>query len=246
LELVAGRGFSKEFRTDESEALIINETAAREIGRESPLGKRLSLSGGQIKGHIIGVIRDHHFKSLHQRIRPVIIHISRSQYYYLMIKISPEDIDGTVSFIEERFKQFAPDWPFEYSFLEQNYKNLYEADENKGQLFRLALFYTIFICCFSIYGLLAYLIGYYRRKNLLKSLIVNIAVSFSAVCYASLMAWPAAYFFMNAWMEAYAYRVDTGIWPFIFAMLSLWTLSALVTLIAAGYHALTERVIKSD
>jgi len=247
LELVAGRDFSKEFRTDETEALIINETAAREIMIDSPIGKRLSTFYGPLKkGRVIGVLKDYHFMSLHQRIQPIVIHISRSQYYYLMIKISPDDAGGTISSIEEKFKQFVPDWPFEYSFLEENYKNLYEKDEYEGQLFRFALFCAIFFTCFSVYSLLAYLIGYYRRQKLLKPLIINIALSFPVVCYASLIAWPAAYIFMNKWLEIYAYRVDTGIWPFILATLLLFTISVLVTLIAGGYHALTTRIVKSN
>ena len=243
LELVAGRDFSKEFPEDESEAFIINETAARHFGMDSPIGKRLDVFSGEKKGRIIGVLKDYHFRSLHYRIEPtIVIHISRFPYYYLMIKISPDDVGGTVSFIEEKFKQFIPDWPFEYSFLEENYKNLYEVNENKGKLLRFALFYAIFISCFSVYGLLAYLIGYYRKQNLLKSLKINILLSFPVVCYTSLIAWPSAYIFMKKWAEIYTYRVDTGIWPFILAT----TLSVLVTLIAGGYHALTTRIVKSN
>ncbi|MCK4645953.1 MAG: ABC transporter permease [Candidatus Aminicenantes bacterium] len=247
LDLVAGRDFSKEIRTDESEALIINETAAREIMMDSPIGKRLSTFYGPLKkGRVIGVFRDYHFNSLHQSIKPIVIHINRSRYSHLMIKISPDDADGTISFIEGKFKQFAPDLPFEYSFLEENYKNMYEKDEKQGQLFRFALFCTIFFTFFSIYGLLAYLIGYYRRQKLLKPSIINIALSFPVVCYASLIAWPAAYLFMKKWLEIYAYRVDIGIWPFILATLSLFTISVLVTLIAGVYHALTTRIVKSN
>lgn len=246
LELVAGRDFSKEIQTDESEALIINETAARKIRIDSPIGKRLSTFYGPLKkGRIIGVLKDFHFSSLHQRIKPIVIHISRSRYSNLMIKISPDDGGDTISFIEGKFKQFAPDLPFEYSFLEENYKNMYEKDEKQSQLFGFALFCTIFFTFFSIYGLFAYLIGYYRRQKLLKPLIINIALSFFVVCYASLIAWPAAYLFMKKWLEIYAYRVDIGIWPFILATLSLFTISVLVTLIAGGYHALTKRVVKS-
>ena len=247
LELVAGRDFSKDFRTDEDEALIINETAARGIRMDSPIGKRLSTFYGPIKkGRIIGVLKDFHFRSLHQWIKPIVIHLNRSRYYYLMIKISPDDAGGTLSFIEEKFKQFVPDELFEYSFLEENYKNLYEKDEKQGQLFGFALFCTIFFTCFSVYGLLAYLIGYYRRQKLLKPLIINIALSFPVVCYTSLIAWPSAYIYMSKWMRLYAYRVDIGIWPFILATLSLFTISVLVTLIAGGYHALTMRIAKSN
>jgi len=245
-EIVAGRGFSKQFQSDETEALIINETAVREIRMDSPIGKRLKSYYGPIKeGRIIGVSRDFHFKSLHQRIRPIVIHISRSRYSNLMIKISPDDAGGTISFIEEKFKQFVPDLPFEYSFLEENYKNLYEKDEKQGQLFIFALFCALFFTFFSIYGLLSHLIGYYRRQKLLKPLIINIALSFPVVCYASFIAWPAAYLFMKKWLEIYAYHTDIGIWPFIFASLLLLTISVLVTLITGVYHALTKRIVKS-
>jgi putative ABC transport system permease protein len=243
LKVVAGRDFSKEYPSDETGALIINETAAREIRMDSPLGKRLSAFYGPLKkGRIIGVLMDYHFMSLHQRIRPIVIHINRSLYSYLMIKISPDDTGGTISFIEEKFKQFVPDRPFEYSFLEENYKDLYEKDEKQGQLFGFALFCIIFFTCFSVYSLLAYMIGYYRRQKLLKPFIINIALSFPVVCYASFIAWPAAYIFMNKWFEIYSYRVDMGILPFILASLFLLTISVLVTLITGGYHALTKRI----
>jgi len=243
LELVAGRDFSKEFRTDESEALIINETAASFPRMDSPIGKRLSVSQGQIKGRIIGVLKDYHFKSLHQRIEPMVIHINRSQYYYLMIRISPDDVGNTVSFIEEKFKHFVAGISFEYKFLEENYKNLYEVDENLGRLFRFALFCAIFFACFSVYSLLSYFIGYYRGQNLLKSLRINIVLSFPVVCYTCLIGWPSAYIL---WLEVFAYRVDVGIWPFILATLLLFIISVLVILIAGGYHALTTRIVKSN
>jgi len=246
LELVEGRDFSKESRTDESEAFIINETAARILRMDSPIGKRLKVSWLSMEGYIIGVLKDYHFRSLHREIEPTVIHINRSQYYYLMIRISPDDVSSTVSFIEEKFNQFMADLSFEYKFLEENYKNLYEVEEYLARLFRFALFCAIFFTIFGVYSLFSYFSGYYRGQNLLKSLKTNLLLSVPLIGYTCLVGWSSAYIFMNYWLRIFAYRVDIGIWPFILATLLLFAISVLVTLIAGGYHALTTRIVKSD
>jgi putative ABC transport system permease protein len=247
IELIQGRDFSKESQTDESEAFIINEAAVRQFGMDSPLGKRLSVLYGQKKGHIIGVVKDYHIKSLHGEIEPTVIHINRSRYYYLMIRISPDDVSSTVSFIEEKFKQSVADLSFEYKFLEEHYKNMYlEEEDFWGPLFRFALLCAIFFTIFSVYSLLSYFIGHYRGQDLLKPLKVNLLLSVPFIGYTCLIGWSSAYIFMNYWMRFYAYRVAIGIWPFILATLLSFAVSVLVTLISGGYHAITTRTVKSD
>ncbi|MCP5104235.1 MAG: FtsX-like permease family protein, partial [bacterium] len=141
MEIAVGRDFSKDSVRDAEEAFILNETAVKKLGWESPIGKRFEmdkvLKGKPKTGRIIGVVNDFHFNSFHQKIGPVVIQISPEPYYYdfLAVRISSQNIPGTLEFIKKKWNGFIPHRPFEYSFLDSEFEKIYRKEMKLGQIF---------------------------------------------------------------------------------------------------------------
>ncbi len=140
IEILQGRAFSKEFLTDKTEAYILNETGIKMTGIESPIGKMFALWG--IKGKIIGVVKDYHFKSLHADIEPLVLRMAGSNEF-VFIRIKSENIFETIKDIEQIYKKFNPNYPFEFNFLGEAVDNLYQAEKRTGTIFRYFMFLAI-------------------------------------------------------------------------------------------------------
>ncbi|RMD64472.1 hypothetical protein D6833_04370 [Candidatus Parcubacteria bacterium] len=134
LEITQGRDFSKAFTTDASEGFILNETAVKELGWRSPIGKKLEIryiaSGGPRKGQVIGVVRDFHFRSLHHKIEPLVILASPALYYLdnFAVRISSARIPETLSFLKSVWQEQVPARPFDFFFLKQDFDQLYQEE----------------------------------------------------------------------------------------------------------------------
>jgi len=142
MEIVQGRNFSREFPTDLDEAIIINEAAAKKLGwQDDPLGKEIEalISINEMKKYrVIGVVRDYHFQSLHEEIRPLILYNASpygGAYFRMSLRVRPENIQETIGFLRTKWKEFDPQFPLEFSFLDDQYDALYRAEERLGKLF---------------------------------------------------------------------------------------------------------------
>ncbi|NUM81258.1 ABC transporter permease [bacterium] len=228
LELYAGRDFSKDIVTDAGEAFIINETAAAQLTWAEPLGKEITLLNETppLTGRVIGVVKDFHFRSMKERIEPLVIRIQPFWHRVVSIRIHGTGISETLTAIESIWKQFSPGRPFEYSFIDQEYEKLYRTEERLSDLFLYFSALAIGIACLGLFGLAAYAaeqrtkeIGI--RKILGASnprLIALLSKEFTMlVLIANIVAWPAAYFFMQRWLEDFAYRTAITADVFILA-----------------------------
>jgi putative ABC transport system permease protein len=224
MEMVKGRSFSKEFSSDEEEAIVINETAEKIIGIEDPAGKQLVF--GESAVTIIGVVKDYHFKSLHSEIEPLVLAIVPSLYRYVFVKLDAADIPNTLINIESTWKSFFPDTPFEFHFLDEAYEKLYRSEQQMGTLFNSFTILAVFISCLGLFGLASFMaekrtkeIGI--RKVLGASVIGIVALlnkQFAKwVLIANVIAWPVAYYAMSRWLQGFAYRINLGIWIFALA-----------------------------
>jgi len=224
MEMVKGRSFSKEFSSDEEEAIVINETAEKIIGIEDPVGKQLVF--GESAVTIIGVVKDYHFKSLHSEIEPLVLAIVPSLYRYVFVKLDAADIPNTLINIESTWKSFFPDTPFEFHFLDEAYEKLYRSEQQMGTLFNSFTILAVFISCLGLFGLASFMaekrtkeIGI--RKVLGASVIGIVALlnkQFAKwVLIANVIAWPVAYYAMSRWLQGFAYRINLGIWIFALA-----------------------------
>lgn len=243
LEMLEGRFFSREFSTDVTN-YVLNEAAAKTLGWKEPIGKMFSV--WRREGKVIGIVKDFHFSSLHNKILPLILRIEpehRSLYDVVMIRLNPGDIHGTISYIEKTYKQFDPQFPFVYSFLDEQIDKFYRTEYKLLQIFNYFSFLAIFIACLGVFGMLSYTIENRTKEiGIRKVLGANMAgivklISkdfLKCVLLANIIAWPVAYWAMHHWLQSFAYRVDLEIKIFI--------LSAIITLgIAAmtvGYQAI--------
>ena len=159
IEMAAGRNFSEEFTTDQSDAIIINETAARKYGWDNPIGKKIKYSIGPDKfatGTVYGVVKDFHLASLYRVIEPLFISNNPENLNYLLIRIQPENVQQSIDHIREKWNAQYPDHPFEYSFLEHSYDRYFQVVEKVLQAFYYFIFLTIFIACLGIFALATY------------------------------------------------------------------------------------------
>ena len=223
MKMMQGRFFSNDYQTDNSSAVVLNETAVKALGLKNPVGQQFEYHG---KRHIIGVIKDFNFYSLHQQIAPLVLFIAPYWYHSLYIKISSNNIAETIGFIERTIKEPIPDYPFVYNFLEDNLNNLYKSEQNIGTTLTIFSSLAIFISCLGILGLIAYVteqrtkeIGI--RKVLGASIpgVVSILIKdfIKWILLANLVAWPVAYYFMNKWLQDFAYRINISWWIFVLA-----------------------------
>ena len=232
LEMADGRFFAKEFSTD-SHAAVLNEKAVELLGWENPIGKKInnwSQNGNRGDFVVIGVIKDYHYESLHQEIRPQALFLISGYYNrnesYISARLNTENISETIGYIEDKWKTFAPQMPFEYSFLDQDYDNLYMNERQTRKLFSVFSFLAIFIACLGLFGLASFIADQKTKEIGIRKvlgasvakIVKNLNKSFLKwVLIANLIAWPVAWFAMNRWLENFAYRIVLSWWIFVLA-----------------------------
>jgi hypothetical protein len=223
LRMVAGRGFSRQYATD-SAAFILNEEAVRQMGLQSPVGKRFSAH--DVTGTIVGVAKDFHFKSLHEPIEPMVLFVSPNWRSRVYVKLKPGYEAAAVAACEKVWKTFNPSYPFTYRFLDENFDRMYRAEQRTGQLFRYFAGIAIFIACLGLFGLAAYTaeqrvreIGI--RKVLgasVSSLVTMLSREFVVLVVISFgLAVPLGWYLMNGWLSGFAYRIGLSWWIFALA-----------------------------
>ncbi len=242
MEMVQGRPFSREYSTD-IQKYVINEAALKLTGLDDPLGKMFSI--WEDEGEIIGVVKNFHNKSLHSEITPTVFTLNprHSVPYIVFIKISSENIAETVNSIVENAKSFSPDFPIDHSFADEFSEQQYRSDNRLGTIFKLFTLLAIFISCLGLIGISLYMAEQRTKeigvRRVLGSSVNSIVQLLSKdfirlVLAANLAAWPAAYFFMDRWLENFAYR--TGLSPWIFILSG--TAALIITIITVGYQSI--------
>ncbi len=240
IELVEGRNFSIDFPAD-SFNYILNETAIRKMQMEDPIGKEFRLWG--VKGVIIGVIKDFNFKSLHKEIGPICLHISNpyvdKMWGFVFIKLDGSDVRKTINRTEKTWKKVYPAIPFDYTFLEVEYANLYLSESRMRSLFALFAGLSVFLSCLGLYGLASFMaekrtreIGIRKALGARSWQIVTL-FSWDAlkwVLISNVIAWPIAWLYMNHWLKDFAYKAKIAPWIFLLSgfivlLISLITLS---------------------
>ena len=249
LKLVEGRFFSRDFASD-SLAVVLNETAVRALGYDDPVTGKKVINTGQggtmeapedLAFTIIGVVRDFHFQSLHQSISPLVLSPG-TQGNYLLVKIAEGEEAGAIDIIRDRWNDFVDEQPLNYSFLSDDLNLNYGAEQRTGLIISIFAVLSILIASLGLLGLASYAaeqrtkeIGIRKALGasvgsvmLLLSKEINVLVIIS-----TLLAWPVAWYFMNGWLENFAYRVEIGIAVFLLASV----LTYLVALATVSFQA---------
>jgi putative ABC transport system permease protein len=250
LEMAQGRYFSKEFPTDISKGIIVNETAVKMMRMEAPIGKRFfcPLPFNMSKeGKIIGVVKDFHFRSLHRKIEPLILVVAPGWFTDVYVKLRSENLVETMVFLERTLKEFASDFPFEYSFLNEDIDRLYKTERRAGILIGYGSFFAVFIACLGLFGLASFT-AEQRTKEIgirkvlgasVTGIVALLTKEFTRwVLIANVVAWPIAYFAVSRWLQNFAYR--TSIEPWIFLVAGM--LAMIIALITVSYQSIKAAV----
>ncbi len=226
-KLAAGRGLSKEFGTDSTQAMLINEAAAKMLGYHSPqeaLGRNFDQWGR--KGKIVGVLKDFHYQSLQQTIKPFTMRYETFGFGTISIKIAAIQLPEAIKAIGSKWTQIIPNRPFEYNFLDEMFSANYRAEDKFGNLFFNFAVLAIFISCLGLLGLASYSTIQRTReigvRKVLGASVTNIVNLLSMdfirlVGIAFLIAVPVGYFGMNKWLQDFAYHQPIRWWVFVLA-----------------------------
>ena len=192
------------------------------LKKEEAVGKWFQILGrGRDRGRVVGVVRDFHFNSLQQEIDPLALFLYPRSYRHLLVKISPTDVPATLAFLQQQWTTFAPQRPFDFQFLDQEFDALYRAEERAGQLFGFFAGLAIFIACLGLFGLASFA-AEQRTKEIgvrkvlgasVPTVVLLLSKDFTwLVLVAFVVAVPVAYVAMNQWLDHFAYRIDIP-WP---------------------------------
>ena len=248
-----GRYFSKNFPTDQSDGIVINQTLADELGWKNPVGKKLIIKGEVNNGIVVGVVKDFHMNSLHHKIGPTAIYFSSKYSKTISVKVKSADISSTIAYIKNIWKKFDSEYPFGYKFLDQTFSQLYKSDIEMMNVFGLFTGLAIFIACLGLFGLVTF--SSERRKKEISirkvlgaktnGIILLLSKEFLIIISIStVISWIAAYLLMNEWLQDFAYRIDLNIWMFVLA--SVISLSiAFFTMIYQALKVANSNPVKS-
>jgi putative ABC transport system permease protein len=250
IPLATGRFFSRDFGTD-TVSFVLNQSAVRAIGWQSDeeaIGKDFQYDN--TRGHIIGVLKDFHFESMHQLIRPIVLTMqppSRGYYNVVSIKISGSSTSSALASLEKTWKQFFPDTPFEYSFLDEKYDLLYQSEDRQASLFTAFSCIAIFIACLGLFGLSAFAISQ-RIKEIgvrkvlgasEQAIVALLSKDFlKLVALAAVIAFPVAWYAMHSWLKDFAYRISLQWWVFMGAGL----LAAIIAFVTVSFQAMKAAI----
>ena len=251
MEMVQGRNFSKDFATD-STGIIINEAAAKTLGYDSPVGKKLYTSfnlnedSKQISYNIIGVVKNFHYESLRENVGPLCFRYGKSDWA-VAFKVNTADVKNLVNTVEGKWKSMAPGQPFVYHFMDEAFNEMYRVEQRTGQLGFVFAIIAILIACLGLFGLATYMaeqrIKEIGIRKVLGASVLGIVQMLSKdfiklVLIASVFAIPVAWWAMNKWLQDFAYRINIGWWVFIAA----GVVAALIALLTVSFQAIKAAV----
>ncbi|MBD0256507.1 MAG: ABC transporter permease [Cytophagales bacterium] len=239
MKLTEGRNFSRDFPSD-SAGVLLNEAAASALGWNEAVGKKLLFSHGNHSFQVLGVVRSFNFESLRNQIKPCLILLG-TQGNQISVRLRGGDVRQALRTLEGEWKRFAPDAPFQYSFLDDDFNALFHAEERVGNVFRVFTFLSILIACLGLLALVAYTIEQRTQEISIRkvmgasplSLVLLITRQFTRlVILAFGVATPLSYYLVNEWLTGFAYRIEIGADVFVAAGLG----SLLIAWLTVGYQ----------
>ncbi len=247
ISLVEGRFFEKKFTTDTAVA-VLNESAVKALNLENPIGVKLFN-----EYPVIGVIKDFNFEPLQEPIEPLFIFLDSRDMLHMAIKINTNNPTETIDNIKTTILNFAPNFPFEYQFLDDQHKSLYKSVNQLGQLFNTFAVLAIFISCIGLIGLATFMAQRRTKeigvRKILGSSVRNIVLMLSLdftklVIVSNIIAWPIAWFIMNKWLQNFAYKTNIS-WTVFAISGGISLLVAILSVVFQALKAATNNPIKS-
>ncbi len=244
IQMIQGRDFSRDFPTDSVafSAYILNETAVKKIGRNNPVGSSFTFWGN--KGTVIGVMKDFHFASLHDKVKPLVLRFGQNDAWgQILVRTRPGETKQAIEGLDKLCKELNPKFPFTYQFADQEYAKLYKSEQVIGKLSDWFSFLAIFISCLGLSGL-AMFTAEQRRKEIGVRKVIGANVGdivamlskdiVKLVIISAIIATPVAWLAMNKWLQGFAYRINVGWWIFFMS----GTLALLIALATVSFQSI--------
>lgn len=253
--LVAGRDFSKDFPSDVREAFIVNEAAVKEFGWKTPkeaIGKRIDWAFGKT-GKVIGVVKDYNYASMHDEIKPLVIHIFPQWFNTLTLRLKTDDLAGTMKEIEKTWKKVSVEGAFNYAFLDDDFNSLYKSEENMRSVLGAFTVLAVLVACLGLFGLAAFTIRQRFReigiRKVLGSSVSGIVTLLSKdflklVLISIVIAIPIAWYGGYKWLQDFAYKTSIS-WVVFFVAGLLAVVIALLTVSILAIKAAKANPVKS-
>lgn len=246
MTIVAGRDFNPKLKTD-SQAVIINQTMANKLGLKNPVGKRISNYGAPVP--IIGVVKDFNFESLKGTLDPLVMHLGNSPSI-VSVKIKTDDIKGTLAQINAVWKSFSPNQPIRYTFMDEQFANMYADVQRMGSIFTTFAVLAIIIACLGLFALAAFMAEQRSReigiRKVLGATVRSITTLLSydfikLVFIAIVIASPIAWWAMNKWLEDFnpSNRIAISWWMFALAGAT----SIVIAVLTVSYQSIKAALI---
>jgi putative ABC transport system permease protein len=236
LQVIAGRDFSRSMGTDKDHAWIINETAVKQLGFETPqkaIGKILywhpwgASNPDSLKtGQVIGVVKDFNYKSLYDKVEAAVLQIFPDAAWKVAVKMKTADLSNTINSVKNTWNKFSSEYPIEYKFLDENFEEMYNAEDKLGTLLWIFTSIAIFVGSLGLFGLAAYS-AERRRKEVgirkvlgatTQGIVLLLSKDFIKLVIISLtISSPLAYYLMHQWLDDFAYRINLAWWMFAVA-----------------------------
>jgi putative ABC transport system permease protein len=264
MKVIAGKGFSKDSPNGIAHGFILNEEAVRSFGYGTPeeaLGRKINWnvwgSDSLKKGEVIGVVKDFHFRTLRDKISPVVMHVAPNYFYTLTLRVKPENIQETIAHLESTWKKAESEWPFDYRFLDKNFDKMYKNEQKLSSLLTWFTAFAIFIACLGLFGLVEYNV-HQRAKEIsirkvfgagIPSLLLLLTKRyFILILISFVMVIPVSAYVANEWLQGFAYHITLSPMLFVKAGI-LIILITITTVIFQSLRAASSnpaRVLKNE
>jgi putative ABC transport system permease protein len=222
IELAAGRPFSRKYATDNGKAFLVNEEVPKLMGLDpaSAVGKRFNYG---VEGTIVGVMKNFHYQSVRNAIEPMAVIVDSTQFRFAIIRLSAGEIPTSLEAVKTVWTRVFPQYPVEYRFFDEDFGEMYRADERMGLLLKVFAGVAVFIACLGLLGLASFMAERRTREIGIRKvlgatpqgIVLLLSKEFAKwVLAANLIAWPVAYFMMKNWLQGFAYRSPIVWWLF--------------------------------
>jgi len=250
IEILEGRAFSRDYPNDVSDddvnVFMINETLAKIIGKDPIINEKIKFIG--VEGTIVGVMKDFHFKSVHNSIEPLALFGYPKHFNHLLIRLAPGDVTQSLDAVEKVWRRVLPNSPFDYRFLDEDFEWMYRTETSMSKLVKYFAILAIIIASLGLFGLASFT-AEQRMKEIgirkvlgasVQNLVLLMTSQFTKwVLIADLIAFPAAHYIMKKYLEQYAYRIDLSVSVFLLA----GVLALIVALLTVSFQAIKTAIM---